>query len=160
MSKKIFSGVLLIFSLVFVSCENEPLEPELLSTTENSFFCKINGVDFIPEVVNGTPNAGAEVALVQGTIGNIVENLGIFIPNSLSPGEYQLSQLPSVSEISVQYFSPAVTGSESFVGEGTVTIITNSSTNISGTFEFVVRSFIDQNSPVLNVTEGSFNLSF
>ncbi|WP_395044519.1 DUF6252 family protein [Flavobacterium sp.] len=124
------------------------------SPTENTFFAKLNGADFTPTNIDGFKNSGI-ISLV-GRRGS-VENIGLFLPDNVTPGTYDIS---FGGEYSGTYILNS-TGEGVFGGDsGSITITSHDVTNkkIIGTFNFIGTSFFSP--ATYNVSVGTFNITY
>ena len=124
-------------------------------TTNNTFFAKMDGVDFIPTNVTGVQSTG--VISVIGRRGS-VENIGLTFPNTTTAGTvYNFTPL---SDERGQYImDSSFTGI--YGGTGTMTIISHNTTTkrVKGTFSFLAATLLP---PFLtrNITVGTFDVTY
>lgn len=124
------------------------------SPSNNSFFAKLNGLTFNPTNIDGIKNGG-NISLI-GRRGS-VENIGLFVPDNIAPGTYDIS----FGGIYTGTYVLNNTGEGVYGGDpGSITITTHDIANkrIVGTFNFEGTSFF--NTTVFNVTEGTFDITY
>jgi hypothetical protein len=143
---------------VFTSGEfSVPYTSNNTSPSNNSFFCKVNGADFITTNVDGL-SASGQISIV-GRRGN-VENIGLTLVQNITPGTYNLENMPlgtnNIGQYNVDNSGTNVYGAN----PGTVTITThNASTkHIVGTFQFTGTSFL--NSTTYSISNGTFDVYY
>ncbi|MEP1489508.1 MAG: DUF6252 family protein [Algibacter sp.] len=129
----------------------------LPSNSANSFFAKVDGVEFIEDAVQG-------MAVSLGGINNIgisatknnLETIGLNLDANVVPGEYELSTFSIPSGLYSKSFS------ESYASNAGKVIITThdvANKHIVGTFEFTATSFLSADEKY-EVTEGSFDITY
>ena len=136
------------------SFTNIPYSADVESPSDNSFFAKLDGNDFIPTNIMGY-TAMNKISIVgrRGT----VENIGITVPDDITPGTYSLNIFGDNVGIYILDSSPSGTfGADS----GSVTISAHDVANgqITGTFHFTASMFGNTNTHT--ITEGSFDIGY
>ncbi|NQY06127.1 MAG: hypothetical protein HRT68_08080 [Flavobacteriaceae bacterium] len=129
----------------------------------NSFFCKIDGLEFNPSLIQGLQvSVGGNTTLnIVGTILSTNESIGFSFPTTIVEGDYTLDSVPTAGSITAQYNNPAenIIG---HVGNGSITITLHDTGNnrITGNFAFIAEPFINPGDPTFTITEGSFDIFY
>ena len=134
-----------------------PYTSNTTSPTGNSFFCKIDGTDYITTNVDGL-STGGQISIV-GRRGN-VENIGINLLQNITPGTYDLENLP-LGTNNVGLYNLDNSGTNIYGADpGSVTITTHdvATKHIVGTFSFTGTNFF--NSTTFNISNGSFDVHY
>jgi hypothetical protein len=141
------------------------------AVTPKPFYCKINGVDFIPEVDN-SPIGGVGASPLKISFNSSNNSFTIFATNKprfvglsliisnlneIKVKEYILSDKLIESKGSFAYDINPSSGLTDFLysTSGKLTITKKENTTIWGTFEFVTKSSI--NNTEYKITNGEFN---
>lgn len=137
---------------------NVSYETDLLpSNNDNSFFAKVDGVEFKEDGVQGIAiSLGGMSTIGISATKNNLQTIGLNLDANMKPGEYELSTFSIPSGLYSKSFS------ESFASEkGKVIITTHDVANkrIIGTFEFTASSFLMPDEK-FEVTEGSFDVTY
>ena len=130
---------------------------ELVNPGDDSFFAKIDGVDFNPDLVQGvaTSLGGVDLISVIGTKNNLA-SIGITLPGDVVAGTFDLGSFsPPIGQ-----YNDFTDTSITYLGNGTVTIDLHDteSSRIMGTFEFIAEEF--QGTQTVSITEGSFDVTY
>ncbi|MEQ3690744.1 MAG: DUF6252 family protein [Flavobacterium sp.] len=134
-----------------------PYTSNTTSPSNNSFFCKLNGADYITTNVDGL-SLGGQINIV-GRRGN-VENIGITLLQNITPGTYDLENLP-LGTNNIGMYNVDNSGTNAYgANPGTVTITTHdvSAKHIVGTFQFTGTNFF--NSTIHNISNGTFDVYY
>ncbi|MBA0885459.1 DUF6252 family protein [Flavobacterium undicola] len=127
------------------------------SPSTNSFFCKLDGSDFIPTNVDGIKASNS--ITINGRRGS-VETIGLTLVAGITPGTYDLENLP-LGTNNIGLYNKDMSGMNTFgANPGTVTITTHNTAtkHIVGTFRFTGTSFFDVITH--SVTNGSFDVYY
>ncbi len=129
----------------------------------NSFYAKVDGVEFVEDLVVGSQMslAGFESISITATR-NTFETIGLNFPTDIVAGTYAFDSVPSVGATTAQYnLNQSTTG---YIGDGSITITTHDIANkrIVGTFSFVGDQLVDTPGAPLTftVTQGSFDVTY
>jgi hypothetical protein len=160
MKNKLFILPALFFSLIFATCEKNPIP----DPNDFYFQCKINGKTYIPGMGNGLTCELLEdtTLLLGGNLG--YESLGIGIINvtgqSIIPTTYILNDNPRQSGDYDN--SPLVNDiyktDATHTGQLTITTLDKTNKIIQGTFYF--KAYNAYRSDSVSVTEGKFRLHY
>ncbi|MGB0897431.1 MAG: hypothetical protein ACPGU9_04325 [Flavobacteriaceae bacterium] len=160
--------LVLLTSITFLSCENEPLTgtftDEIGEGDSNSdsggFYAKVDNAEFIEDSVT----SAVETSTTPGTISvlavrNNTEFINVNFPEDITPGEYDFD---SFGDISAQYaLNQTTTG---YLGEGVLTIVSHDTVTgkVVGTFSFTaIQLFPTPGAPAsFEITEGAFDLTY
>ncbi len=137
------------FSVPFTSNNTSP--------STNSFFCKLDGSDFIPTNVDGI-QANNSITII-GRRGNI-ENISLSLVGGMAPGTYDLENLP-LGTNNIGLYNQDASGMNSFgANPGTVTITTHdvATKHIVGTFQFTGTSFLTTDTH--SISDGEFDVYY
>lgn len=137
-----------VFNLNYVENNTSP--------SDNSFFCKVDGEDYITTNVDGTDISGS--IAINGRRGT-VETIGFSLVPDISVGTHDLENLP-MGDNNVGLYVLDSSGNTFGANPGTVTIQTHDVANkhIVGTFQFTATSFIS--TTTYSITEGSFDVYY
>ncbi len=142
------------------SFTNIPYSGDLgdINNPDNSFFAKVDGVEFVEDTVNGIEVLGAFNTIGITAVKNSFETIGITVPNDITPGEYTFG-LPGDGSPVGQY---NVSQTDAFIGDGTLIITVHDTENnrIEGTFSYTATSFLGNPEPIYEITEGTFGISY
>ncbi|WP_298419559.1 DUF6252 family protein [uncultured Kordia sp.] len=129
-----------------------------IDNPSNSFFAKVDGVEFVEDAVNGVEVLGAFNTIGITAIKNSFETIGLTVPNDITPGEYTFGDPGDGTPVG-QY---NVSQTETFIAEGTliITVHNTESNRIEGTFSFTARPFLGDPNPTYDITEGTFGVSY
>ena len=169
------------FALIFSSCKKEDPLPAATRSGANTFGCKVNGKNWIPDGGGGFSGIKA----VEGSIGHSPVNpsvynvlirtyrsdktkIDLYLYNVKGPGNYSLNSeviiWPGQTEPKKNYAAYYPNPSEAYVTDsnynGTITI-THADTIglvVSGTFEFSVYDS-DQNQ-TFRITDGRLDIDY
>lgn len=127
----------------------------IVPPTNNAFFAKLDGTDFIPTNITGIKQSG--LISVIGRRGS-VENIALAFPDNVTDGT--TFNFGPLDDERGQYIMDATTNGI-FGGTGTMTIISHNPTTkkVKGTFSFVGETFLP---PLLtrNITVGTFDVTY
>lgn len=128
-------------------------DEDVVTPSDNEFFAKLDGEDFIPTTIQGYVSMG-NIAIV-GRRGPI-ENIGFFVPEDVVPGTYELSSFTGdYRALYILNDSPTgIFGAE----DGTVTITSNANGRLAGTFTFTASMF--GQTAIYEITEGTFDVAY
>lgn len=129
----------------------------LPSNSANSFFAKVDGVEFEEDAVQGmaVSLAGINNIGISATKNNL-QTIGLNLDANIQPGEYELSTFSIPNGLYSKSFS------ESYSSDTGKVIITKhdvANKHIIGTFEFTATSFLATDEKY-EVTEGSFDITY
>lgn len=124
----------------------------------NSFFAKVDGVEFQEDLVSGFEALG--MVSISATK-NSSETIGLSFTSGITTGTYSLA-LPGLGDASALYnYSQTAFG---YNGDGSVTITQHDTVNkrIVGTFSYVASTLNPQQGAPnsVNITEGSFDVNY
>jgi hypothetical protein len=124
---------------------------------ENSFFAKVDGVEFVEEKINAiSVSAGGISNLgISATIGSS-RVLGLNLDPNVTPGEYELSTFGIPSGLYSKSFSESFSSDS---GKVVITLHDKANRRIVGTFEFTAKSFLSPDESY-EITEGSFDVTY
>ncbi len=133
--------------------------PYTTISDNNSFFCKINGTDYITTSITGAMGTSGTNNTI-GIIGrrNSNESITINLDENISVGTHNIEALSSNAINTAMYLNP---NADNFYSDsGTVTITTHDTSNkhLVGTFEFTGTGL--SNGVTYNVTNGSFDIYY
>ncbi|NHN27893.1 hypothetical protein FIA58_019625 [Flavobacterium jejuense] len=134
-----------------------PFTANNTSPSTNSFFCKLDGSDFIPTNVDGI-QANNSITII-GRRGNI-ENISLSLVGGMTPGTYDLENLP-LGTNNIGLYNQDASGVNSFgANPGTVTITTHDvgTKHIVGTFQFTGTSFTSATTH--SISQGTFDVYY
>ncbi|GAA4882952.1 hypothetical protein GCM10023311_01330 [Flaviramulus aquimarinus] len=135
---------------------NVSFEEDLVSGSENTFFAKVDGVEFVEDAVNGVATSlpGLSTIGISATK-NSLETIGLSFDSDIDPGDYEFSSL------SIPLAQYSLSLSDSNLGEGAFKIISHDKANkrIVGSFQFIASPFLGTGSSY-EITEGSFDVTY
>lgn len=128
----------------------------------DTFFAKVDGVDFVPELLTAMrPVIGNEAMVSIVAMNAEGDQLRIDIPESLGTGTFAMEPISDGTKLIGQYNS-AGPGESLSSDPGTITI-----TNfdilagfIEATFSFTARDPLGEDPTVVEITEGNFSISY
>ena len=153
---------LLAFCLLFVtaiSCSSDD-DNQSNSDTSQSFFAKVNGIDYNPEFVTGFETEISNALVITGSMGD-GEQMQIFLSATTPIGTYDFAD---DTNLAIQAYYQATDGSANdvaaFAISGSLTINTLDTTNqkVSGTFNF--SGIVPNTGETFTVSDGTFNVSY
>lgn len=124
---------------------------------DNTFFAKVDGAEFVEDVVNGVNvSAGGTSSIAISATKNNGQTIGLFFNTDVTPGDYSFG---GFGGIPLAQYNVGTTSLN--IGSGTFTIITHDVANkhIVGTFEFTATPFGSTGSNY-EITEGSFDVVY
>ncbi len=128
----------------------------LVTGTGNTFFAKVDGVEFVEDSVNGVATSlpGLSTIGISATK-NSMETIGLSFDSDIDPGDYSFSGL----SIPIAQYNLSLTDSN--LGEGTFKIISHDKVNkrIVGTFQFTASPLLGGGASY-EITEGSFDITY
>ena len=160
MNKTIFLNLFVIVSLLFISCENEPLEGEFDTSggTADQFSAKVDGESFIDDTIDvAVVSSGFEYISIVASISSTGSAILLSIPTTHVEGTYTFTEFLEATSVSGSYrhetsgLNPAL--------PGTLTITSKTDTTISGTFEFTAAPFTGTGT-TYQITNGSFSVTY
>lgn len=129
---------------------------DISTTNNNTFFAKVDGVEFEENLLEGTLTslAGTEILTITATKNNL-ESIGFFLPADIATGTHTFS---TFSQPSGQY---NIGTTSSNVADGTITISNHNTTDkiIEGTFEFTAAP-LTGGGQTYSITEGEFYIEY
>lgn len=135
---------------------NVPFTTNTVPVADNFLNVKINGTSFMPLQVTGSKALGKLV--VNATDASAGQTVGLTMPASISPGDYQLGNLQFGSTYGGQYNPNGQTFLSSTSGMLEITKHDKTYRILEGTFSFEASSFF---SPMTaSLTEGSFSVHY
>lgn len=162
MSKKIFLSLFVVFSLAFLSCENEPLEGNFDTSggASDQFSAKVDGADFNDDSINvSVVTSTVEYISIVATVSSSGSSILLSIPTAHTTGTYNFTEFLEATSVSGSYkpdnttINPAV--------PGTLTITAKTNNTISGTFQFTAAPASGTSGgSTYQITEGSFSVSY
>ncbi|KGO91903.1 DUF6252 family protein [Flavobacterium subsaxonicum] len=131
-----------------------PYTADVVGPTNNSFFAKLDGADFIPTNITGYV-AMDRISLV-GRRGP-VENIGITVPSNITNGTYEISMFGNY--VGIYILDSSTTGTFG-ANSGTLTITEHDTANnrIKGTFSFTATMFTSNDTH--QITAGTFDVGY
>ncbi len=129
-----------------------------LVANDNTFFAKVDGTEFVEDVVAGTRiTLGGSTTLSISATKNSQETIGLSFDGDIAVGTYDFGGFGGVPL--AQYNTPG--SNDVNLGDGTFTITEHDIANkhIVGTFEFIATSFLGGDSSY-EITEGSFDVIY
>lgn len=155
--------ILLIFSILsFSACGDKDAE---VPQSTNSFFCKIDGVDFKPQFVNGLRQniVGTQTQnlLITGSNGT-GKDIQLFMKPDIKPGTYSLDRSKFFETLLQGVYNRSDADADfGFNKDGTLTITENNTTTkrIKGTFNFVTEP-LRAGDPVNAISAGTFDVTY
>ena len=160
MNKKIFLSLFVAFSLVFFSCENEPLEGDFDTSggSSDQFSAKVDGTNFNDDNINvAVVTSTVEYISIAASISSDGRVILLSIPTAHPVGTYNFTEFLETSSVSGSYKPDDSTIYPAL--PGTLTITSKTNTSISGTFEFTAAPFTGTGT-TYQITEGSFSVSY
>lgn len=126
-------------------------------SSQNSFFAKVDGVEFEEEMVNAIAlsSGGISNLGISATIGS-TRVLGLNLDPNITSGEYELSTFGIPSGLYSKSFSESFS---SDTGKVIITLHDKGNKRIVGTFEFTAKSFLNPDESY-EITEGSFDVTY
>lgn len=149
-----------------ISCSSN--DDNAPNQSKNSFFCKVDGIDFTPQFVDGFNTAISNtIVLSANSNKSATETTGvqIFVPNNIPVGTYTLDIVhdPNADYYTfANYYTPNDEAENSgFSASGVLKISEHNTENktIKGSFNFVTKP-TPATSAVYKITEGSFSISY
>ena len=140
------------------SFTNISFDDGLTNNNDNTFFANVDGVEFVEDMIAGVElSLGGNTTIGISATKNNGETIGFSLDANITPGDYSFDGFGSSFNVS-QYIGDLNT--DIYVGDGTFTIISHdtANNNIVGTFNFVANPV--QGGASLNVTDGSFNVTY
>lgn len=127
---------------------------DITAPSDNSFFAKLDGVDFEPATV--TANQLTDLLYIIGKKQG-VENISLVIPIGAAPGTYEMDIF---GDYKAMYIQDATSTGTFNSDEGTLTIISHDTANkkIKGTFNFIGSSFFT--TLTHTITDGTFEVTY
>jgi len=162
--KTIFLNTFVLFSFFTLSLFSCSKSDDSSPSTANTFFCKVDGVDYNPPNATGLISTITNTLVITGSTGSNAQKIQIFLPNDIAVGTYTQFYDYNADEFIQMYYSPPTSqdaDDDGFANSGQL-VITEHDTNakrIKGTFNFVTDPSIN-GSTVWNVTEGSFTITY
>lgn len=136
---------------------NVSFDAGLVSGSGNTFFAKVDGVEFIEDSVNGAATSLPGLSTIGiSAIKNSLETIGLNLDSDIEPGEYELSTFGTPSGLYSVSFSESFS---SETGKVVITLHDKANKRIEGTFQFTAASFLDPDVSY-EVTEGSFGVTY
>ena len=136
---------------------NIPYVDTVPSGPDNSFFAKVDGVEFNEDTINGTLTSipGLSTIGIVATRNNL-ETISLTFDSDITPGDYDFAGFGGTP---VGQYNLSTTDVN--VASGTFTITTHDTTNnrIVGTFEFTTSPVMGSG-PSYTITEGSFDVTY
>ena len=160
MNKKIFLSLFVAFSLVFFSCENEPLEGDFDTSggSSDQFSAKVDGTNFNDDNINvAVVTSTVEYISIAASISSDGRVILLSIPTAHPVGTYNFTEFLEATSVSGSYKPDDSTIYPAL--PGTLTITSKTNTSISGTFEFTAAPFTGTGT-TYQITEGSFSVSY
>lgn len=153
-----------VFFLVIFSTLSCSSGDKKESISDNTFFAKIDGVDYKPEFVTGFLSTGLNNILLTGNVGTDAETIQISVPSDIAVGTYTDINNALANTFIQMYYSPPNSNNaddDGFADTGSITITAHNtdSKTIEGTFSFVTRPAISSGISWV-ITEGSFKISY
>lgn len=136
------------------SFTNISFEGDIVAPSDNTFFAKIDGVDFNPTTV--TANQLTDLLYIIGKK-QTIENISVVVPINVAPGTYEMDVFGDHKAIYIKDTSSTGTFNSE---EGTLTIISHDTANkkIKGTFNFIGGSFMTTLEHT--ITDGAFEVTY
>ena len=162
--KTFFLNTFFLFSFFTLSLFSCSKSDDNNPSTANTFFCKIDGVDYNPPNATGLISSISNTLVITGATGSNAEQIQIFVPKDITVGTYTQFYDYNANEFIQMYYSPPTSqdaDDDGFANSGQL-VITEHDTNakrIKGTFNFVTNPSINGGA-VWNVTEGSFTITY
>lgn len=158
------AALIIIAVVSFSSMKADSILDSRVQHSQNTFFCKVDGVSYQPKFVSGIHESLSNVILITGAVGSTNEQVQIQVSHKIAPGTYtDLNNIGAEAFVWMFYsppFSEDATD-DGFAQTGSLTILENNSTTkrIRGTFSFVTKPSINAET-VWNISEGSFDLKY
>ena len=151
-----------IIIIVLTSCSGS--DDNNNSTSQNVFFCKVDGVNYSPPHVTGFISTITNTLVLTGSTGTNAEQIQIFLPNDIAVGTYTQFYDFTADEFIQMYYSPPNSqdaDDDGFASSGQLVITEHdiSGKRIKGTFNFVTDPSVN-GSNIWNVSEGSFEIRY
>lgn len=156
--KTVIAFCFLIFTSI--SCATDDDNQNDTNDSSQSFFAKVNGVDYNPEFISGFETEISNALVITGAMGD-GEQLQLFFLNTTAPGTYNFAD---DTNLGIQAYYQASDGSAddvaAFATSGSLTINTLNTADqtVSGTFNF--SGTVPNTGENYTVTEGSFDVSY
>lgn len=127
---------------------------DIVAPSNNSFFAKIDGIDFNPTTV--TANKLTDLLYIIGKK-ETIENISVVVPINIAPGTYEMDIFGDYKAIYIKDSSSTGTFNSD---EGTLTIISHdmAAKKIKGTFNFIGGSFMTTLEHT--ITDGTFEVTY
>lgn len=153
--------VILAFGLcTFNACKDteEALPVETSAVFSQSFTAKVNGVAFEPDFSSGILSTQTSTILITGSMAD-GEQIQLFVPMSITPGEYEFSNPFSGSIVQGYYGINDDDFEFARPVEDKMQITSHNTTarQISGTFAFQVDI---KGEGLFNITDGVFSVKY
>lgn len=161
MKKIIFTTIALSLVISILSCSKDNPNPVAGS---NTFFAKIDGVDFNPPHVSGHNISSSNNILFTASTGTDSEQILFTMPNDIPPGTYtEFYNILVYPFIQASYSPPnsqdGDDGGDAATGTVVITEHDVDAKRIKGTFNFVTKPA--ENSGISwNITAGSFDITY
>ncbi len=158
MKKLIFGLLLSVTTLGFNACSSDDNDvAPAPSGGNNTFTVKIDTVTFTPYVISVTRALG-EIKISATDL--LLSQVSIVMPDSVAPGTYSLPTVNSSGTYYGEYGQNGLGVSVSSSGTLTVTSHNTTTKKVIGTFSFVCESPIPTIPPTVNLTNGSFSVTY
>jgi hypothetical protein len=157
---KILVLLLSVASLTACSKDDDNKNP----SGKDTFFAKIDGLDYKPPFVTGFVSDFTQTLLITGATGSNAETIQFLVPVDISVGTYSQLNDPLADILIQAYYSPP-NSSDAFddglANVGSLVITKNDIANriIEGTFSFTTKAAV--NSGISwTITEGRFSVTY
>lgn len=125
------------------------------SPTNDTFFAKVNGVDFNQNnLLAGTFGIGPEEVISIGVENAAGASMTVSVKSSVGTGTYPITGNTTTDNAQINYSPDDV--DDAFATSGQVVITAKTATHITGTFNGVVTV----NGTTYNITQGSFDVEY
>ncbi|MDP5228888.1 MAG: DUF6252 family protein [Cellulophaga sp.] len=153
-----------LFFLVIFSTLSCSGNDEKQASSKNTFFAKIDGVDYSPESVTGFDQSFTNSLLLTGATGTNAETIQMLIPNDIAVGSYTDLYNPLADNFLQIYYSPPNSNEatdDGIAASGNITITRHDidTKTIEGTFSFVTEP-AESSGISWNITDGSFKITY
>ncbi|MFK7834564.1 MAG: DUF6252 family protein [Winogradskyella sp.] len=161
---KVVTTILFMTLAILSSSCNDDEEIPASMAGANSFFAKIDGVNYNPPSVTGFRYESINTILLTGATGTNEEQIQFTIPKDIEPGTYTVLNDPLASTFIQAFYAPPTSqeaGDDGFANQGNMMITLHDTTSktIEGNFSFTTDVAMNSGDS-WTITEGSFKITY
>lgn len=159
--------VMCSLTLVFSSCKKDDVEPTtpVTPTTPSTptittpFTAKIDGVEFVETELIGTVSAWSSTLEIKASRNNGAEYVRLKMPATITAGTYDFADPDAGFRAAYYNDGNSIYGAPT--GTGTLVIVSNSGSEIKGTFNFNASQYsFSTGNASYAITEGQFSVTY